>query len=63
MEIAKDNTYDIEEVIEYIKLKLLQEDGIELSFGLLDSILAYEMDYLVEKGIAVVVDPDEEDDE
>jgi hypothetical protein len=61
MTILKDDEiWDEDEVANYIRLRLLQEEGIEVDLKLLYLVLGYEMDYMIEKGIAVPMDTEEE---
>jgi hypothetical protein len=63
MEIKADKVYDEQESAEYIRLRFLQDQGIEVTHEVIDSVLVYETDYLVEKGLAFPIDEEEQRDE
>lgn len=50
---------DEEEIVEYIRAKLFDEDSVFLEYELVLKVLNYEVDYLVEIG-AVYIDEDDE---
>lgn len=61
MDVVKNFTFDIDEAIEFIRVELLQEDGIELDKSIIDKILLHEETYMIAKGIAIPIDEDEDD--
>lgn len=51
MQVEKNQIYDEDEVVEYIKYWLSEYHKIDLKYEVIAKVLACELDYLKEKGL------------